>query len=70
VKRFDTFEIDEKKFEAIKLGVVGLNAEFDEIILEYNNRLIGNKEYSFRFDEAPIAEIFGFLNDASYVRDF
>ena len=70
VKRFDTFDIDEKKFEAIKQGVVGVNGKFDKIILDYNNALIGNEEYSFRFNEIPIADIFGlFYNFENDVRD-
>jgi hypothetical protein len=69
VKIFDTFEIDEKKFEAIKKRVVGVNEKFDDLILDYNSALIGNKEYSFRFDETPIADIFGRFYDAKYVRD-
>ena len=48
VKKFDTFDIDEKKFEDIKQRVVGVNKKFDKIILDYNNALIGNKEYSFK----------------------
>jgi len=68
-KRFDTFEIDEKKFEVIKQGVVDVNGKFDKIIPYYNKALIGNKEYSFRFDEIPIVEIFGCFYDASYVRE-
>ena len=68
VKRFDTFDIDEKKFEAIKQGVVVVNGKFDKIILDYNNALIGNKVYSFRFNEIPIADIFGCFYYASYVR--
>jgi len=51
VKIFDTFYIDEKKFEAIKQGVVDVNGKFDEIILYYNKALIGIKKYSFRFDK-------------------
>ena len=69
VKRFDTFDIDEKKFEAIKQGVVCVDGKFDKIILDYNNALIGNKEYSFRFNEIHIADIFGRYFDTSYVRD-
>ena len=69
VKRFDTFDINDKKFEAIKQGVVGVNWKFDKIILEYNNALIGNKEYSFRFNEIPIADIFGRFYDKKHVRD-
>ena len=70
VKKFDTFDIDEKKFEAIKQGVVELNEKFDKIILDYNNALIGNKEYSFKFIEIPIADIFGSFYDKQHVRYF
>jgi len=63
VKRFDTFEIDERKFEAIKQGVVCVNGKFDKIILDYNNALIENKKYSFGFIGMPIADIFGRFND-------
>ena len=69
VKRFDTFDIDEKKFEAIKKGVICVNGKLDKIILDYNKPLIGNKEYSFRFNEIPIADIFGCFYDTKCVRD-
>jgi hypothetical protein len=69
VKRFDTFEIDENKFESIKRGVVGVNGKFDKIILDYNNALIENKKYSFGFDEIPIADIFGRFYGDNYARD-
>ncbi len=69
VKRFDTFDIDEKKFEAVKQGVVDVNWKFDKIIIDYNGALIGNKEYSFKFDQIPFENIFGRFYDASYVRD-
>jgi hypothetical protein len=68
VKIFDTFYIDEKKFEAIKQGVVDVNGKFDEIILYYNKALIGNKKYSFQFDEIPTADIFGRFYDTKYVK--
>ena len=69
VKRFDTLDINDSKFEAIKQGVAVMNGKFDKIILDYNNALIGNKKYSFQFYEIPIADIFGCFYDASYVRD-
>ena len=49
VMKFGTFNIDEKKFEDIKQRVVGVNKKFDKIILDYNNGLIGNNEYSFKY---------------------
>ena len=63
VKRFDTLDIDEKRFEAIKQGMVSVNGKLDKIVLDYNNALIENKEYSFLFDEMPIADIFGRFYD-------
>jgi hypothetical protein len=67
-KRFDTFEINDKKFKAIKQGVVAVNQTFDNIIIDYNNSLVGNKEYSFAFMDRPISDIFGCFYDAN-VRD-
>jgi len=32
VKRFDTFDIDDKKFESIKHGVVWLNGKFMKMV--------------------------------------
>jgi hypothetical protein len=63
VKKFDTFDIDEKKFEDIKQRVVGVNEKFDKIILDYNNALIGNKEYSFKYYEISIRDVFGRFHD-------
>ena len=68
MKRFDTFDINDKKFEDIKQGVVGVNKKFDKIILDYNNALIGNKEYSFKYYEISIADVFGRFYDEKYVR--
>ena len=69
VKRFDTFGIGDEKSEAIKQRVVGVNEKFDKIILDYNNALIGNKKYSLRFNEIPIADIFGRFYDTKCVSD-
>ena len=66
--KFGTFNIDEKKFEDIKQRVVGVNKKFDKIILDYNNGLIGNNEYSFKFNEISIADVFGRFYDIKYVR--
>jgi hypothetical protein len=46
-----------------------VNEKFDKIILDYNNALIGNKEYSLRFNEIPIADIFGRFYDTKCVSD-
>ena len=69
-KGFDTSEIDEKKLEVIKQGVVAVNEKFNKIILNYNNSIVGNKEYSFTFSERPMADIFGCFYEANHVRKF
>ncbi len=46
-----------------------MNEKFDKIILDYNNALIGNKEYSFLFNEIPIADVLGRFHDKKCVRD-
>lgn len=61
VAGFDTFEIDEKKFETIKKKVSDLNDSFKGIISEYHDSLLGNKQYSLKFKETNVVEIFGFL---------
>jgi DNA repair ATPase RecN len=69
VERFNTLDINDKKYEDIKQGVVGVNKKFDKIILDYNNSLIGNKEYSFKFNVISIADVFGRLYEKICVRD-
>ena len=63
IKQFDTFEIDEKKFENIKNGVVDVNQHFLKIINDYNYSLVGNTKYLFSFKEIPIADVFGCFHD-------
>lgn len=51
ITRFDTFEIDEKRFGDIKQSVGVLKTSFDQIIEDYECSLIGGKEYTFGFKE-------------------
>jgi len=57
--RFDTLEFNDKKFEDIKTSVAVLNKEFRKILAEYQDSVIGNKKYTFEFEELPIEDIFG-----------
>ena len=61
VDRFDTFEINDAKFTDIKQSVTVLNDSFTKILEEYNDSLIGNKEYTFKFKDIEIEDIFGRL---------
>lgn len=61
VTGFDTFQIDEKKFATIKQNVSDLNDKFKGIISEYHDSLLGNKEYSLKFNGFNVAQTFGCL---------
>jgi len=59
IAQFETLETNEKKFEDIKASVAVVNQEFHKILAEYHDSLIGNKEFTFKFKELPIEDIFG-----------
>ena len=63
ITQFDTLEIIDKKFEDIKASVAVVNQEFHKILAEYHDSLIGNKEFTFKFKELPIEDIFGRVID-------
>lgn len=58
IRQFDTFVNDEIKFEKIKQSVAVLT-DLKEIIDDYNDEHVGNREYSFGFNEIQIKDIFG-----------
>jgi hypothetical protein len=62
IAQFDTLEFD-KKFEDIKASVAVVNQEFNKILAEYQDSLIGNKKCTFEFKELPIEDIFGRVTD-------
>jgi len=47
ITQFDTLEINDKKFNYIKASVTVVNQEFHKILAEYQENLIGNKEFTF-----------------------
>lgn len=59
IKRFDTLEISDKKFENIKKSVVIINERCENIMSEYNYSLLENKEYSFECKKLNFKKIFG-----------
>ena len=56
-------EFNDKKFEDIKVSVEVVNQEFQKILAEYHDSLIGNKKHTFEFKELPIEDIFGRITD-------
>lgn len=62
VLQFDKMEFNDKKFEEVRKGVENVNHQFCEIIEEFNDSLICNKKFTFKFDELAIEDIFGRLN--------
>jgi hypothetical protein len=46
-----------------KASVEDVNQEFQKMLNEYKNFLVGNKKYTFEFKELPIEEIFGQITE-------
>ena len=61
--QFETLETNEKKFEDIKASVAVVNQEFHKILAEYQNILMGDKDYTLEFEELRIEDIFGRVID-------
>ena len=57
VELFDTFDIDDKR--DIMNSVVIFNKRLTRIADQHKVSLIGNKNYSFEFNEIQIDDIFG-----------
>jgi len=67
VDRFDTFEIDEKKFEEIMQSLIVLNGGLTRTLSEYKDSMIGGKEYTFEFEEIDIKGLFGSFKEVEKV---
>ena len=67
MEQFDTLKFSDKKFEEIRSKATVLNKEFCNIITEYQDSLVENKNYSFEFKELQIEDIFGCLIDYSVI---
>ena len=66
IKQFDTLDINDKKFKDIKNVVSFLNDNFKAIIFYLQKSHLSHNEYSFKFENTPIKNAFGFV--ASYVQ--
>ena len=67
IDRFDTFDIDEKKFEVIRQRLIVLNRGMPRKLGEYKDSMIGNKEYTFEFKDIDINGLFGSLKEVEKV---
>lgn len=59
IKRFDSFEINDDKYDRIFLQTKEIKPKFDSVLEEYQNQLIANTVYRFKFDDIPIESFFG-----------
>ena len=67
IDRFDTFEIDEKKFESIRQSLTVLNGDLTRKLGEYKVTIIGGKEYTFKCVDIDIKGLFGCFNEVEKV---
>ncbi len=63
IERFDTFEISEKKFKEIRQSLTVLNGGLTRKLGEYKDSIIGKKQFTFKFDDIQIKNLFGFLEE-------
>ena len=59
IRQFDTFKISEQKFHEIKENITDLQSKLKEMLTEFKNSLINDKEYTFRFEDVQISNVFG-----------
>jgi len=67
IDRFDTFEIDNEKFETIRQSLTVLNGDLTRKLGEYKVSIIGGKEYTFEFEGLDIEGLFGCFGEAEKV---
>ena len=67
VKQFDSFEICDDKFEDIFAKTSGLKPKFDNVLEEYQNHLVANTVYRFKFEDIPVDRFFGSFSNYSKV---
>lgn len=58
LKRFDSFEFNDEKYDTILGEAVGLKPQMENCAENYKNNLIGNKVYSFKFDSGIVPKDF------------
>jgi len=64
---FDTFEIDNEKFEDIRQHLTILNGNLSRKLSGNKDSIIGGKEYTFEFKEIDIKSLFGSFKETEKV---
>lgn len=59
VHKFDSFEIDDQKYDVIMKNLDSLRSNLDSMFKQYKSSLVGNKSYKFNFNKISIEDIFG-----------
>ncbi len=67
IERFDTFEINDTKFNEIVQSLYVLNGGLTSKLGEYKESMIGGKEYTFEFKEIDIKGLFGCFKEVKKV---
>jgi len=67
VGRFDTFEIDNEKFEEIRESLTVLNEDLTRKLEEFKESIIGDKNYILEFQEIDIKSLFGSFKEVEKV---
>ena len=58
-EHFDTFEIDYGNLENIKIESDILNKKYNKWAVEYKEKLLRHKKYSFEYEDKSVEEFFG-----------
>ena len=67
IYRFDTFEINDKKLEDIRGHLTIFNGNLSRKLSEYKDSIIGNKEYTFEYEDIDIKSLFGSFKEIEKV---
>ena len=67
VDSFDTFKIDNEKFEETRQSLTVLNGRLNRKLEEYKDSKIGGKEYTFEFEGTDIKGLLGYFTEIEKV---
>ena len=70
IRHFDTFKISDEKFQEIKENVSDLKSKFKRMLTTYKSSLINDKDYTFRFEEVQISNVFGKFEEVNLILIF
>lgn len=59
INRFDSFEFSDEKHDAVLIDAIALKPIIDSTLENYKNMLVGNKDYSIKFEDINLSDMFG-----------